>query len=94
MGIKTTITCDIDGATIDGGFERFGTGKRELIICNDHWISDPEGVKALISGDTDEFVDEKKAQKDAVIAAAVAAEAAAEAAAAEKAAAESAEADE
>lgn len=78
MGVKTTITCDIDDAAIDpaDGFERFGTGKRELIICNTHWVSDPAGVKALISGDTDDFVDEKKAKKDAEAAAIVAAEAA------------------
>ncbi len=90
MGVKTTITCDVDDVAIDpaGGYERFGTGKRELIICNDHWVNDPAGVKALISGDTDDFVDEKKAKKDAEIAAIAAAEAAAQAAAEAAAAAE------
>lgn len=69
MGITTTVTCDIDDATIDpaDGYERFGTGKRQLIICNTHWINDPAAVKALITGDTDDYVDEKKTEKDAAI---------------------------
>lgn len=63
MSVETTYKCDVDNAVVTE-FEYFQAGRRTLIICKDHIKNDPAAVKALIAGENESLVDERKAEEE------------------------------